>query len=621
MRLILFVILCCHFLSTSSLASTDKPRNLLLRDLIINSFDYRTPNKEISPALFEDKKGTILFFVRAGCPIAQLYSTRLKQLIEQHKTEFNFLIVFSSADETDESIAKSPLGDIDGAIIVRDSLSLLAREAEVSVSPTVVLLGPEYSFVYQGPIDDQYSISGRKPAPLHNYLKDQITRLKGDAKAAFESIRTQGCVMSLYQYRTDENAKSDVTYFSHIKSIIQRGQCLSCHRTGNIAEFQPLDTYDDVAGNSFTAAERIASRRMPPWQADPRYGVFHDAKRLSASDIQTFMKWIKAGSPKGDEKSEPIQDESTKPSVIDSPDRTWTMPQPFEVPADGVLEYKYFLVDSGLDKDTWVSAVNVMPGAPSVVHHSRLFVVPPDMQISNPTFIQRKLAQRLKLSLDELKWATVLWGEAGNDPSSTSLGSYTPGTDRSFADGMGVLIPKGSKILFEQHYTPNGVATKDQTKVSIKFSATRPKYQILELPLGPKFSIRIPPNDPNYSLVSEYEFPKNAKIISFRPHMHLRGKSFRVELVRPGQAKETILSIPYWDFKWQTYYEFKAPIDVVPGTKVIATATWDNSPDNPSNPNPAAEVTFGPNIFDEMGMAFMNLVWSDDQPALDEHKN
>lgn len=606
-----FLLLALVTLSTLSHAGNEKSRNLLLRDLIKNAFDFRTPDKEISPAVFEGKKGNILFFVRGGCPIAKLYTPRYKDLIQKYKEDFNFFIVFSSADETPKELSKSILGNVEGAITVHDSLSLIAKQAEISVSPTVLLLDGQFSYIYKGPIDDQYGISGRKPAPLHNYLEDRVLQIKNGTSPAFETIQTQGCDMGLYEYKTDEKAKSNITYYSHIKSIIQRGQCLRCHQDNNIAEFQPLGSYEDVAGVSLTAATRISSRRMPPWQADPRYGDFHDAKRLSIQDIQTFVEWTKNGSPKGDPKDEPKNTSEDNHASIESPDRVWKMPVAFDVPADGVLEYKYFLTDSGLTEDTWVSAVNVLPGKLSVVHHSRLFVIPPDMQIEEPTLVQKMMGHRLKLSEEQLKWATALWGSTGSDPSPTSLGSYTPGTNRAFSEGMGVLIPKGSKILFEQHYTPNGTAAKDQTSVSVKFSKTPPKYQILELPLGPKLSIKIPPGDANYSITSEYEFPRKAKIVSFRPHMHLRGKSYRVEIVKPGKEKETLLWIPHWDYKWQTYYEFKTPIDVEPGTQILATATWDNSAENPSNPNPADTVTFGPKIDDEMAMAYMNMVWAD----------
>jgi len=427
-----------------------------------------------------------------------------------------------------------------------------------------------------------------------------------------ETQKVRGCAMPLYHYTVTAKAPSPITYYKDIVPILHRGQCLRCHTEGNVAGVIPLRSYDDVAGSSLTAATRIASRRMPPWQADSRYGDFHDARTLSPEDIQTFLSWVEAGSPEGtasSQQADPIEESLSLPNA----DRTWKMPTPFNIPSHGVLPYQYFLIDSGITEDTWVSAVDVRPGNPAVVHHMRVFVLPPGLQAKEISWFRRIAATRLNITGEHLKWATLLWGLSGEDPSATVLGSYTPGRPRAFPRDTGVLITKGSQLLFEAHYTTNGHPFQtDQSSVSVTFSESPPKHQVLELSMGLKFSIQIPPNDPNFTATKEYEFPRKAMITAFRPHMHLRGRSYRIEMIRPGQEKaETLLWIPYWDYKWQTYYEFKTPLEVEKGTRLIATATWDNSANNPSNPDPTQKVVFGPAISHEMAMAYMNLVWAD----------
>lgn len=600
-------------------------RNILQRDLLLHAVDYREPLKVPTPDKFEGKKGNLVYFVKSACPLARLYAPKLQELINEYKKDFNVFVVFPSPEETEAMVKKSPLGQLTGATLVMDPLSDLATFSDVTISPTAVLFDGDFNPVFQGPLDDQFGIGYRKNQACKQYVKKKMRELQAGIRPPFEKLPTQGCEFD-FSPAKKENCK--VSYHSGIKQIIERGRCLSCHQEGNIAGQYPLGTYEDLKSNAATAATQIRARRMPPVQIDPRFGEFHDVERLSPEDIQAFTEWVQCEMPEG--KKAPGTSEGSRPPLKETfkPDLVLSMSAPKEIDATGIMPYQYELIDPKFTEDKWVSSAKVIPGNLSVVHHVRTFVIPPDLVVEKPGFAESLIAMRLyEIPREQLQWSKALWGERGQDPSETALGSYTPGTSRNFPEGMGVFIPKGSKILFELHYTPNGESGQtDLSRVELKFSKTPAKHQILELPLGPNIKdLKILPDDRNAQMVIEYELPKKADIVSFRPHMHMRGKSYKVERVRPGKEPETLISIPYWDYKWQSYYELKKPLRLEKGEKIRVTAVWDNSAENPSvpfHPDPekpegpgipghTIKAHFGPNIHNEMAFAYINLVWAE----------
>jgi hypothetical protein len=188
---------------------------------------------------------------------------------------------------------------------------------------------------------------------------------------------------------------------------------------------------------------------------------------------------------------------------------------------------------------------------------------------------------------------------------------YAPGEQPSIAPhGLARRVPAGSQFVFQVHYTPNGVATKDRSMVGIVFAKEPPKRELITRPvLNARFAI--PPGDPNYRVESSYTFGRDGQIHSLMPHMHLRGKDFLFKLTYPDGKSKVLLSVPSYDFAWQSYYTLKEPVPVTEGTRLDCIAHFDNSANNKHNPDPTKEVRWGDQTWEEMMIGW--IVYSNDR--------
>jgi hypothetical protein len=369
-----------------------------------------------------------------------------------------------------------------------------------------------------------------------------------------------------------------VTYAKHVAPVIQK-RCQECHRPGEIGPFSLLN-YDDAKKRSKRIREAILEQRMPPWHADPRYGKFVNDRRLTTDERDVLLAWIDAGAQKGDDKDLPPPLNFVKGWKIGEPDKVFTMAEEFKVPATGVLDYQRFAVDPGFTKDVWVQAAECRPGNRKVVHHIIIYVLAP--------------GHREPYDADGT--AAVLVGWAPGDMPAV----YTPGTAR--------LVPAGSKLLFEVHYTPDGTKQTDRSRVGIRLAKTPPEHSV-EMNILANMIFRIPPRAPVYKGQLTYTFPEGALVLSFMPHMHLRGVRAQYVLTYANGTTDTLLSVPDYDFNWQSVYRFDKPLYVPKGSKLTWTVHWDNSPDNPRNPDPSKAVIWGLQTWDEMQNGWMEVVW------------
>jgi hypothetical protein len=365
----------------------------------------------------------------------------------------------------------------------------------------------------------------------------------------------------------------------------------------------------------------VLSKKMPPWYADPRYWHFQNERRLNDADVQTLVSWADGGAPEGDAKDKPAPLEFTEGWNI-KPDTVVAMPNAFHVPASGILEYQYVVVPTNFDKDMWVTAAEVRPGNRAGMHHVIVYVRP---QGSN--FL--KAAQPgipfvpVQIERDENGAAIRRLPPPGASPANTGqprgdpmagvelLTAYVPGLreqrfDSTVADAA-KLVPAGSDIIFQLHYTTKGKPADDQTKVGLTFAASPPKYRVLTANATQR-DFEIPPNDPNYESRSAVIVNTPAQLIWLLPHMHVRGKDFLYQVVYPTGETETVLNVPKYDFNWQLGYEEAKPILLPKGTRIECTAHHDNSANNPANPNPKVTVRWGDQTWEEMMMGFFAVV-------------
>jgi hypothetical protein len=361
------------------------------------------------------------------------------------------------------------------------------------------------------------------------------------------------------------------TFHKDIEPIFQ-SRCQSCHRTGEAAPM-PLVTYREARPWAKAIRAAVLTGMMPPWHADPHYGKFSNDLSLSQAEKETIVAWIDGGAPEGKLADAP------KPLVfadgwrIPQPDVVFEMPQEFNVPASGVINYQYIPVPTNFTEDKWVEMVEVRPGDRSVVHHAIVMVDSKD----------------------------------GGRDEEEYLGGYAPGMGpQIWKPGQARLIRAGAYLMFQMHYTATGKPARDRTQIGIVFAKKPPSQQIVELQVTAPL-LSIPPGDPNYRVQAFSVLDEPAYLVGMRPHMHLRGKSFAFRAVYPSGETETLLNVPRYDFEWQPYYYLEKPKLLPRGTRIECTAVFDNSANNRFNPDPTATVGWGPQTWDEMMIGWIDL--------------
>jgi mono/diheme cytochrome c family protein len=351
--------------------------------------------------------------------------------------------------------------------------------------------------------------------------------------------------------------------------------CVQCHRPGEIAPMSLL-SYKDARPWARSIKEKVTIGVMPPWHADPHFGEFSNDRRLSQKDINTISSWVDQGAPEGNPKDLPAQHQFLEGWNIGKPDAVFYLPREYSVPASGVVEYKYFKVATGFTEDKWIQAAEIRPGVRGVVHH------------------------------------IIVFAQKANEPQRLIVG-YAPGEQPAvIAKGLARKIPAGSDLIFQVHYTPNGMEARDKSYVGFVFAKETPANEIVTRPvMNARFVI--PPGDPNYQVESSYTFTQDAHIQSLMPHMHLRGKDFMFKATFPDGTSRVILSVPKYDFAWQTYYVLKEPLAAPKGTRLDCLAHFDNSEKNRFNPDPKKEVRWGDQTWEEMMIGWMSFTWDKPQ--------
>jgi hypothetical protein len=380
-------------------------------------------------------------------------------------------------------------------------------------------------------------------------------------------------------------AASSLTYTRDVAPILYKN-CASCHRPGDIAPM-PLLTYEQTRPWAKSIREKVSLGQMPPWHsADPR-GTFSNDRRLTDAEKETLISWANSGAAKGDPKDLPPAPVFSSDWEIGKPDMVLSMPKAFDVPASGTINYQYFTIPTNFATDKWIQAIEVRPGTRSVVHHVLVFCREPGAEPKPAAFVPVVPVPPA--------------GAPQNRPSGpgTLIATTAPGTNAMvFEPGSAIRIKAGSNLVFQIHYTANGTAASDLTSVGMIF-AKEPKLEIRTSAFVNAF-LKLPPGADNEEVDSAIEFKQDVHITALFPHTHLRGKSWEYRLVYPDGRSEVVLSVPKYDFNWQTYYVFAKPLAVPKGARLEAKAHYDNSANNKFNPDPKIEVHWGEQTWQEM---------------------
>ncbi len=354
----------------------------------------------------------------------------------------------------------------------------------------------------------------------------------------------------------------------------------------------PLLTYAQARPWAKSIREQVIARKMPPWFADPRYGHFSNDRSLSQDQIDTLTAWVNSGAPAGDPKDAPSPRQWPQGWNIGKPDEVFEMAKPFQLPAKGAIEYQYLILPTHFTEDRWVQKVEVRTSDRAAVHHAVVYI----RELGSQWLQGEPLGTMFSVPL------------AKGFTTSDLLMVYTPGNSYDqWPPGIAKRIKAGSDLVLQMHYTATGKPTENRTRIGMIFAKEPPKQAVLSLQMSNDTFV-IPPGDSNYRVQVSGTLPNDALLISMFPHMHLRGKGFEYLITAPHGYVETLLKVNHYDSQWQLNYRLAQPRLLKAGTHLTWIGYFDNSPNNPANPDPTAEVRYGEQIWDEMMIGFFDVV-------------
>lgn len=516
-----------------------------------------------------------IIFLGTECPLARLYGGRLQRLHEKFAPlGVQFFGVMSNKQDSITEIA-AYARDLEISFpLLRDSGNRFADAVGAQRTPEVFVLDQMGRLRYRGRIDDQYGVGAVQEAPRTRDLADALSAVLAGAEVATPQTKAVGCIIGRVK-EPDEAA--EVTYSNQVARILQR-RCVECHRAGEIGPFA-LSDYDEVSGWAEMILEVIEEGRMPPWHANPEHGTFANDRSMTAAEKQLIARWVEAGAPEGDSADLPVPQEFVSGWQLPRPpDRILPVsPDPFDVPAEGAVRYQYFELDPGFEEDVWIEAAELLPGNRSVVHHILVFISPP--------------------------------GSEGRGDRRGFLAGYVPGARvEPYPPGMAKRIPAGSKLVFQVHYTPVGTAQEDQSQLGLLMADPDAVTHEVITTSAANTKFEIPPHAANHEVTARSSAAgEEMLLLGFSPHMHLRGKSFRYELVAPSGTRQIVCDVPRYDFNWQTTYMLAEPLQIAAGSRLLCTAVFDNSGENLHNPDPSRAVRWGDQTWDEMMLGYFHV--------------
>jgi peroxiredoxin len=541
-----------------------------------------TAGKTWTVSDLQGKKAVVVLFLGTQCPINNAY---LPRLAEMHKTYagkgVQFLAINSNKQDTPDKIAAHAREFAIPFPVLRDNNYQAADLFGARRTPEAFVLDGNLKIRYQGRIDDQFGVGFQRPQPTRHDLVLALDEVLAGKQVSQATTPVAGCLIG----RTKEPAaQASITYGKQVSRIIQN-RCQECHRPGQIGPME-LMNYDDVASWSAMIREVVTDKRMPPWYADPQHhGQFANERALARDEYDTLLKWIDLGCPRGDDSDLPPARQFADGWLIGKPDVVIEMPEEFKVPAKAPktgVRYQTFFVKTNFAEDKWIQAAEAKPGNRGVVHHILAYV----------------------------------GGGKGADFADDGLGAgilagYAPGELGSvYPAGAAKKLPKGATIRFQMHYTPNGVEGMDRSMVGLIFAKEPPKFEVKTKAVLNR-SFAIPPGAANHEVRSEAVFKKDAILYNLLPHMHLRGKDFKYDVVYPDGKTATLLWVPRYDFAWQATYHLKEPLRLPAGTKIKCVAHFNNTAGNTWNPDPTAKVIWGEQTWEEMMIGFLDYAYVD----------
>ncbi len=545
------------------------------------------------------EKATVIIFLSTECPISNGYLTTINRLAADFQSR-GVNVVGINPNEgcslRDMAVHRKEF-EITFPVL-KDAGAVVADELKATHCPEVLVLDERAEIRYRGRIDDRYTKRGGAAGDVQRHdLMIALQEVLDGKMVTMKSTKVTGCPIARPAARQKESA-SAVTYSEHVAPLLQ-AHCENCHRPGGIGPFA-LQSYEQAALWADDIREFTVNRQMPPWLPDDEASDFHNRRVMSDDAIKLIGQWVAAGCAEGDRSKLPAPRQFSNDWAFGTPDLIVQPEEVFDVPADGKDIYRCFVIPTDFDTDKFVQSVEVRPGNSRVVHHVIVFLD------------TGKRSQQLDASDPGPGYSTSA-GFPGFLPAG-GLGGWAPGNlPRQLPDGAAKVLPSKAKLVVQVHYHPSGKPERDQTQIGLYFNKTPVTRAVRVLPImpfgGPLSGMRIPANDNHAEVKVSLTLPRDILALTVTPHMHLLGKDMSVIATLPDSSTRTVIKLRRWDFNWQESYQIREPMNLPKGTRLDLVAHFDNSTDNPSNPNrPPKNVRWGENTVDEMCIAFLEFV-------------
>lgn len=545
---------------------------------------------------FGKQKFLVVAMTSTSCPLSKKYLPTLTKLAETYSAkDVAFLVVnpVSVDDATEMLAAQKLLGE--KAIYAADGELQLATAMQATTTTDVIVLDADRTIVYHGAIDDQYGFGYSLEAPRKTLLVEALDALLAGLRPAVAATDAPGCVLDIpdeVNSKPDDTAtRATITWHNRVARIVQQN-CVECHRTDGVAPFA-LETPEQVIAHGAMIQQVIERGVMPPWFAAPaeqgHVSPWSNDRTLGEVEKSDLLAWIKSDHPRGEAADAAKPRTYPEGWMIGQPDVVFAFDKPVPVKATGTMPYQNVMIETDLPEDRWVQAIEVRPSARDVVHH----VVVSLAGSSDPAANQHN----------------------GSEERAGFWALYVPGSSTLvYPASYAKRLPRGTRLRFQMHYTPNGTATEDITQIGMIFAKEPPKHEVRVAGIiNPK--LNIPAGAANHEEIAWHGIPSDVQVLAFLPHMHLRGKSCRYDLIKKNGETETLLDVPRYDFNWQLLYRYAEPKSLSQGDRIRFTAWFDNSVNNPANPDPTKDVRWGPQTSDEMHLGYVEYIVPNQSPT------
>lgn len=534
---------------------------------------------------------TGLVFISTECPISNQYVPELNRIAAASaEVGVRVFAVVSDPTVTRQAAAEFAAEYQLQFPLLFDSSGILARHFEPTHVPEAFVLDRAGEVVYRGRIDNRWVDVGRPRAHITQHDFREALRAVAEGKAPTESRTTPiGCPFEVPPASIKPEA---VTYTRDIAPILQ-AHCVTCHRPGEVAPF-PLTSYQDAAKRAGWLSEITATRRMPPWKPAPNFGHFQNEMRLAESEIGLLAAWAEAGAPEGDPADLPPLPDFPQGWQLGEPDLILEMAEDFAIPADGRDIFQHFVLPLDLPHDKMVKAVEFRPGNRRVVHHALFYL--------------DESGRARQLDAEDPQYGYSSFGGPNFNPSGT-LGGWAPGLLEGPApQGVARRLPQKADLVMQIHYHPSGKPETDRSQLGIYFT-DEPIEKLITSRMLIQTKLAIPPGEKRFRVTAEMQLPQGVELLGIFPHMHMLGREMKVTARTPNGQTEPLIWITDWNWNWQNNYRYLEPLALPKGTQVELEAFYDNSADNPANPNsPPKEVRWGHQTTDEMCICFFEIL-------------